>query len=301
MTLSECEKANIASPPASKAPYPKGRRACSLSPKPTGHVTTGTTSPPQKPMVAIVPFASQTTKPKGGCKVNMAVATDTICNTTEPGTMTAHHQAPSPEQTSTKTFASVVWTPKTPALTTPQQPNPKMQTPTKPLRTETDKKKARPTQGEQSSKKVPNQPKGKGNSKPKAVTMDQQIVSVNKQIAVRAKQADRSNSPTMKAPFDEVTKPTKTAERIVESPHGKSYELMSEEEKRKSDTAKKFKEMGLLHFSDDEDDEFSLETIASDKSKGSNKSQGSQKPIAKPKPKPTVEPKQPLRRTNQAI
>jgi len=52
---------------------------------------------------------------------------------------------------------------------------------------------------------------------------------------------------------------------------------MSEEEKRKSDTAKKFKEIGLLHFSDDEDDEFSLETIASDKSKGSNKSQGSQK------------------------
>jgi len=74
--------------------------------------------------------------------------------------------------------------------------------------------------------------------------MDQQMVNVNKQIATRAKQADRSNSPAMKAPFDEVTKPTQTAERIVESPGGKSYELMSEEEKRKSDTAKKFKEIG---------------------------------------------------------
>jgi len=97
-------------------------------------------------------------------------------------------------------------------LTTPQQPNPKVQPPTKLLQAKTDKKKTPPTQGEQSFKKVPNQSKGKGNSKPKAVTMDQQIVGVNKQIAIRAKQADRSNSPTMKAPFDEVTKPTKTAE-----------------------------------------------------------------------------------------
>jgi len=87
-----------------------------------------------------------------------------------------------------------------------------VQPPTKLLQAKTDKKKTPPTQGEQSFKKVPNQSKGKGNSKPKAVTMDQQIVGVNKQIAIRAKQADRSNSPTMKAPFDEVTKPTKTAE-----------------------------------------------------------------------------------------
>jgi len=69
--------------------------------------------------------------------------------------------------------------------------------------------------------------------------MDQQTVSVNKQIAIRAKQADRSDSPTLKAPFDEVTKPTKTAERIVESPDGKSFKLTSEEEKRKSDTVRK--------------------------------------------------------------
>jgi len=52
--------------------------------------------------------------------------------------------------------------------------------------------------------------------------------------------------------------------------------------------------MGLLHFSDNEENEFSLETITSDKSKGSNKSQGSQKPIAKPKPKQPIKPKQPV-------
>jgi len=46
--------------------------------------------------------------------------------------------------------------------------------------------------------------------------------------------------------------------------------------------------LGLLHFSDDEEDELSLETIISDKSKGSNKSQGSKKSIAKPKPKQPV-------------
>ena len=297
MTRSEHEKANIAPPPASKAPHPKGRRARSLSPKSTGHVTTATAGSPQKPKVAIVPFASQVTKPKGGCKVNTAVATDTIYNTTEPGTVTAHHQAPSPKQTSTKTFASVVSTPKAPTLTTPQQTDPKTQTSSKPLQTKTDKKKTPPTQGEQSSKKVPNQPKGNGNSKPKAVTMDQQTVSVNKQIAIRAKQADRSDSPTMKAPFDEVTKPTKTAERIVESPDGKSFKLTSEEEKRKSDTAKKFEEIGLLYFLDDEDDEFSLEleTVASDESKSSNESQGSQKSVAKPKPEQPVKPKQPVK------
>ena len=59
------------------------------------------------------------------------------------------------------------------------------------------------------------------------------------------------------------------------------------------DRAKKFELMGLLHFSDDEEDELSLETVTSDKSKGSNKSQGPQKPIAKPKPKKPITPKQP--------
>jgi len=76
-----------------------------------------------------------------------------------------------------------------------------------------------------------------------------------------------------------------TTERIVETPDGKGYQLMSEEEKKKLDTAKKFEELDLLHFSEDGDDELSLETITSNKSKGSNKSQGSQKLVAKPKSK----------------
>jgi len=97
----------------------------------------------------------------------------------------------------------------------------------------------------------------------------------------------------MKKPFDEITKPIKTTKRIVEAPDGKGYQLLSEEEKKKVDRAKKFKAMGLLHFSDNEEDELSLETITSDKSKGSNKSQGSQKPIAKPKPKQPIKQKQP--------
>jgi len=116
---------------------------------------------------------------------------------------------------------------------------------------------------------------------------------VNKQITIRDKQADKTNSPTMKAPFSEVTKPSKTAERIVETPDGKSYQLLSEEEKRKLCTAKKFEALGTLHFLDNQDDELSLETVISNKSKGLNKSQGSQKPVAKPKPKHPTTPKQP--------
>jgi len=49
----------------------------------------------------------------------------------------------------------------------------------------------------------------------------------------------------------------------------------------------------VLHFSDDEEDELSLETVTSNKSKGLNKSQGSQKSIAKPKPKQPVAPEKP--------
>ena len=69
--------------------------------------------------------------------------------------------------------------------------------------------------------------------------MSQKVAEVNKKIAIKAKQADKSDSPKMKKPFDEVTKPTKTADRIVETPDGKSYQLLSEEEKTKVDEAKK--------------------------------------------------------------
>jgi len=67
----------------------------------------------------------------------------------------------------------------------------------------------------------------------------------------------------MKKPFDEVMKPIKTTERIVETPDGKGYQLLSEEEKKKVDREKKFEELGLLCFSDDE---LSLETVTSNKS-----------------------------------
>jgi len=115
--------------------------------------------------------------------------------------------------------------------------------------------------------------------------MSHKLADVNKQIVIKAKQADKTNSPNVKKPFDEITKPTKTTERIVKTPDSKGYQLLLEEEKKKADRAKKFEALGLLHFSDDEEDDLSLETITSDKSKGSNKSQGSQKPAAKPKPK----------------
>jgi len=140
---------------------------------------------------------------------------------------------------------------------------------------------------------VPNQLKGKVDPKPKQVTMSQKLANVEKQIAIEAKQADKSDGPKMKKPFDEITKPIKTTKRIVETPDGEGYQLLSEVEKKKVDRDKKFELMGLLHFSDNEEDELSLETITSDKSKGSNKSQGSQKSIAKPKPKQPVTPKKP--------
>jgi len=123
--------------------------------------------------------------------------------------------------------------------------------------------------------------------------LSQKLADVDKQIAIKAKQADKSDSPKMRKPFDEVTKPVKTTERIVETPDGKGYQLLSEAEKKKVDRDKKFELLGLLHFSDDEEDESSLETVTSNKSKGSNKSQGSQKSIAKPKPKQPVAPGQP--------
>ena len=86
----------------------------------------------------------------------------------------------------------------------------------------------------------------------------------------------------MKKPFDEVSKPTKTAKRIMQTQDGEGCQLLSEEEKKKLDTAKKFEQLGPLQFSDDEDDELSLETITSNKSKGLNKSQGTQTSVTKP-------------------
>ena len=102
--------------------------------------------------------------------------------------------------------------------------------------------------------------------------MSKKLADMNKQIAIKAKQSDKTDSPKMKKPFDKTMKPVKTAERIVETPDDEGYQLPSEEEKKKADRAKKLKLMGLLHFSDNEEDELSLETVTSDKLKGLNKS-----------------------------
>jgi len=110
--------------------------------------------------------------------------------------------------------------------------------------------------------------------------MEQKIAEVDKKVVTKVKQANKKDSPTVEKPFDKVPTPIETVDRIVESPDGKGYQLLPEEEKRKIDTAKKFEQLRLLPFSDNEDDELSLETIASQKLKGLNKSQ---KSTTKPK------------------
>jgi len=220
MTRDEHKKANVAPPPAYKAPYPTGRKARSLSPKPS-----------KVPLSTQVAHRQAT--PGQGHKINIVVATDMLLNLSDPnhqpGSMTVSHHAPSPKQAKTKTFASVVSTPKTPAKT--QQTSPTKQTSTKPVQAKADvKKTTSPIKGKQSPTKSPNQFKGKVDSKPKQVTLSQKLVDVNKQIAIKAKQADKSDSPAMKKPFDEVMKPSKTTERIVETPDGKGYQLLSEED-----------------------------------------------------------------------
>jgi len=295
MTRSEYAKAEIAPPPASKAPYPRNRRSRSLSPKPTSQSTPKTTSPVQTPKVPLsTQVAHQVAKGRGH-KVNITVARDMLLESTDPGhkpgSMTVNHLVPSPKPTSVKTFASVASTPKV----KPQQASPTVQTSTKPLHAKTDAKKAPPNKVKQAPKNGPNQFKGKVDSKPKQVTMSQKLADASKQMAIKAKQADKNDSPKMKKPFDGITTPIKTTYRIVETSDGKGFQLLSEEQKQEVDRVKRFEAIGLLHFSDDEEDELSLETIISDKSKGSNKSQGSKKPIAKPKPKQPVAPKQPVK------
>jgi len=235
MTRSEYEKANIAPPPASKAPYPKNHRSRSLSPKPTSHLTINATSPPQKPKTTtVIQSAAQVAKPRQGHKVNILVATDMLLKSMDPqhqpGSMTVHHVAPSPKQASTKTFASVAST-QTPTVTKPQQASPMVQTQNKPLQAKMDAKKTLPNKGKQAFKKGPNQFKGKVDSKPKQVTMSQKLADTNKQITIKAKQADKTDSPKMEKPFDEITKPIKTTERIVETPDGKSYQLLYQKKK----------------------------------------------------------------------
>jgi len=98
MTRSEHKKANIAPPPASKAPYPTGRKARSLSPKSTSFKTTKVASPSQTPKTTTaMQSASQVGRPRQGHKVNILVATDTLLESTDPqhqlGSMTVNHLA----------------------------------------------------------------------------------------------------------------------------------------------------------------------------------------------------------------
>jgi len=136
MTRNEYKEANIAPPPASKAPYPTGRRARSLSPKPTSLEATKATSPNQTSKVPLsTQVAHQHATYGQGHKVNTVVATDVLLESSDPkhqpGSMTVSHHAPSPQQANAKTFASVASAPKTPAKT--QQTSPTAQTPTKPV------------------------------------------------------------------------------------------------------------------------------------------------------------------------
>jgi len=239
-----------------------------LSPKPTSQSTVKTTSPVQTPKVPLSTQVAHQVAKGQGRKVNIIVATDMLLETTDPGhkpgSVTVHHLAPSPKPTSTKTFASVASAPKV----KPQQASPTVQAPAKPLQAKTDAKKTSPNKAKQVPKNEPKQFKGKVDSKPKQVTMSQKLADMSKQMAIKAKQADKIDSPKMKKPFDKVTKPIKTTGRIVETSDGKGFQLLSEEQKQEVDQAKRFEAMGLLHFSDDEEDELSLETIISDKSKG---------------------------------
>ena len=85
MTRSKHEKANIAPPPASKAPYPKNRRTRSLSPKLTSQLTTQTTSPPQTPKVPLsTQVAHQVARQEQEHKVRITVATDMLLESTDP-------------------------------------------------------------------------------------------------------------------------------------------------------------------------------------------------------------------------
>jgi len=202
-------------------------------------------------------------------------ATSVLHHHSIPGSSSQVPKATSPKQTSPKTSVAAQPSLKTPTATTPQQSSPKAKTPVKPVQTKMDTKKVPPTKGEQQSSKVVMPNKGKGPSKSKEkepLTMEQKIADVDKKITARAKEASKADSPTMANPFDKVPKPSKTVDRIVESPDGDRFQLPPEEEKKKIDTTKMMEQLGLLPFSDNENDDASLETFDSHNSKGSNKS-----------------------------
>jgi len=142
MTRSECKKAGVAPPPASKAACPVNRKTRSVFPKTTSDNTPKTASTKQQTKIV---------DPKQTPKIKALVAVDAILDMQDPqhqpGSIVVIHKHASPKQTSAKTFAAAASTPKTPISAPPQKVSPKVQTPAKPLRAKTDTKKASPTKG----------------------------------------------------------------------------------------------------------------------------------------------------------
>ena len=103
--------------------------------------------------------------------------------------------------------------------------------------------------------------------------MEQKIQAVNKlKHFWKARTATIPDSPNMAEPFSQVPKPSKTVDRIMQGEDGK-FHLMSDDEKKKQEAAQEQKaqleELGLLNFSDDEEEQ-SLQTVDSQENPGGN-------------------------------
>jgi len=98
--------------------------------------------------------------------------------------------------------------------------------------------------------------------------MDQKIANIDKQMkAIKLKDGKRPDSPNMEKPFDSIPKPIRLVDKIVESPDGKGFKLLSNQEKKRLDQAKSDESLGLYPFSDDEDENSSLVTVSSNQNK----------------------------------
>ena len=264
MTQSECEKAGIVALPVEQAECPQDRETRAKSHEPASPKAPKASAPKQTR-----PKATTTQSPK---QITMTKAHKhphppghTIAGEKDETAADAI-KVSSPSQTGTKMPVVTQPSPKMPTTTPPQKTKPKATAPVEQVQTKTDTKKVSPAEGKQHSAKAVKPCKGKGTSCQKAndpLTMVQKTADVDKTVAAESKEENEADSPAMAKPFDQVLKPSKTVDRIVQSPDGKSHQLPPEEEKKKIDTAKKLEQLGLLPFSDDEDDDSSLETIAS--------------------------------------
>jgi len=213
ITRTECKKAGVVPPPVSGAACPEVPKPRSVVPKPTSRKTPKPNSATKTSETANTKTQSKSVDAKQTPKIRVLVAADTTLKTQDPGhqpgSVVAIKKADSTEQTSAKSFATIVL-PTRP----PQQVGPKIQIPTNspPKSTTTS---ALPMS--------PDFVTGKAPMKLKQVTVSQKTVDASKQIKAKAKQANKMDSPTVKKPFDQATKPTKTAERIVQTPDGEGH------------------------------------------------------------------------------